>query len=179
MIVSKYVLIAWVASNHSFNTSKTLKKTNISYHLIRKCTCSYQGVRNASFSENFAYVPNKWSLAKFTPQYYMVAHVSSHVYLKEISKRVYQNRYLFVSSIISFRVYRLHFEFSIWNVLIFFIRIFFADNFCNEIFSTWNEAALWGVSFSRCCEKSLKLYGKASLMKSFVTKVVQAAVFIH
>ena len=25
------------------------------------CTCAYQGVRNVSFSENFAYVLNEWS----------------------------------------------------------------------------------------------------------------------
>ena len=25
-------------------------------------TCAHHGVRNVSFSENFAYVPNEWSL---------------------------------------------------------------------------------------------------------------------
>ena len=32
------------------------RKTDISNPLIRTCTCAYQGVRNGSFSENFAYV---------------------------------------------------------------------------------------------------------------------------
>ena len=38
------------------------RKTNISYPLIGTCTYAYQGVRNISFSETFAYVINKWSL---------------------------------------------------------------------------------------------------------------------
>ena len=37
-----------------------LQKTYISYRQIRKRTCAYQGLRNISFSENFAYVPNEW-----------------------------------------------------------------------------------------------------------------------
>ena len=36
-------------------------KTNISYPLICTCTCAYQGVKNNSFSENFAYVLNESS----------------------------------------------------------------------------------------------------------------------
>ena len=36
-------------------------KINISYLLIRKRTCVYQGGRNISFSEHFAYVLNRWS----------------------------------------------------------------------------------------------------------------------
>ena len=35
---------------------KIFRKTNISNPLIRTCTSAYQGVRNVSFSENFAYV---------------------------------------------------------------------------------------------------------------------------
>ena len=38
------------------------RKTNISNPLIRTRTCAYQGVRNVSFSENFAYVLNAWPL---------------------------------------------------------------------------------------------------------------------
>ena len=41
---------------------KFFRKTNISYSLIRTRSCAYQGVRNISFSKNFAYVLNKWSL---------------------------------------------------------------------------------------------------------------------
>ena len=35
---------------------KIFRKTNISNPLIRTHTCAYQGVRNVTFSENFAYV---------------------------------------------------------------------------------------------------------------------------
>ena len=42
-----------------------LNKTNISYPLIRKCTCAYQQVRNVIFSGNFAYVLNEWSHFNF------------------------------------------------------------------------------------------------------------------
>ena len=38
------------------------RKTNISYPLIRTRSCAYQGLRNVSFSENFAYVLSGWSL---------------------------------------------------------------------------------------------------------------------
>ena len=41
---------------------KIFRKTNISYPLIRTRTCEYQGVRNVSFSENFAYLLNGWTL---------------------------------------------------------------------------------------------------------------------
>ena len=37
---------------------KISRKTNIFYSLIHTCTFAYQGVRNISFSENFAYVLN-------------------------------------------------------------------------------------------------------------------------
>ena len=40
---------------------KIFRKTSISNPLIRTRTCAYQGVRNASFSGNFAYVLNGWS----------------------------------------------------------------------------------------------------------------------
>ena len=46
--------------NHSFSTyTKFLRKTNISYPLIRTRTCAYQGVKNVSFSGNLAYVLNE------------------------------------------------------------------------------------------------------------------------
>ena len=38
---------------------KIFRKTNISYPLIRKCTCASQGLRNVRFSENFADVLNE------------------------------------------------------------------------------------------------------------------------
>ena len=44
---------------------KIIRKTNISKALIRTRTRAYQGVRNVSFSENFAYVLNGWPLALF------------------------------------------------------------------------------------------------------------------
>ena len=42
--------------------SQNFPKTYTPYPLIRTRTCAYQGVRNISFSENFANVPNAWSL---------------------------------------------------------------------------------------------------------------------
>ena len=52
-----------VLRDHSFNKyAKIFEKTSISYSLIRTCKCEYQGVRNVSFSEIFAYVLNEWSL---------------------------------------------------------------------------------------------------------------------
>ena len=36
-------------------------RKNISYPLICTRTCTYQGIRNVSFSENFAYLLNEWS----------------------------------------------------------------------------------------------------------------------
>ena len=40
------------------------RKTNISNPLIRTRKCAYQGVKNVSFSENFTYVLNGWTLIK-------------------------------------------------------------------------------------------------------------------
>ena len=42
--------------------AQILWKTNISDLLIRTSAGAYQGVRNVSFSENFAYVLNGWSV---------------------------------------------------------------------------------------------------------------------
>ena len=42
---------------------KIFRKTNISYPPIRTHMYAYQGVRNISFSENFANVLNEWSLS--------------------------------------------------------------------------------------------------------------------
>ena len=42
--------------------AKSAKRTTISYRLIRTPRCAYQGIGNVSFSENFAYVLNEWSL---------------------------------------------------------------------------------------------------------------------
>ena len=41
---------------------KMFRQTNGSNPLIRTRTCAYQGARNISFSENFAYVLNGWPL---------------------------------------------------------------------------------------------------------------------
>ena len=48
--------IQWVGVIHLVRT-QLFRKTNISYPLICTRTCAYQGVRNVSFSGNFAYVP--------------------------------------------------------------------------------------------------------------------------
>ena len=53
-------MVAW--RSFIWCVRKTFRKINISYPLIRTRTCAYQGVRNVSFSENFAYVLNEWSL---------------------------------------------------------------------------------------------------------------------
>ena len=41
---------------------KISRKTNISNPLIRTRTCAYQGARNVSISENFAYLLHGWPL---------------------------------------------------------------------------------------------------------------------
>ena len=40
------------------------QKTNFSYPLIRTLTCAYEGVRNVSLLESFAYVLNGWLLLR-------------------------------------------------------------------------------------------------------------------
>ena len=42
--------------------TKFTEKNNISFPVICTRMCAYQGVRNVSFSENFASVLNEWSL---------------------------------------------------------------------------------------------------------------------
>ena len=55
-----------MTGDHLFSTfAKFSDKTNISYPLIRTRTCAYQGVKNVSFSENFANVLNGRSRVKF------------------------------------------------------------------------------------------------------------------
>ena len=39
--------------------TQTFRKTKISYPLVRTRACAYQGVRNVTFSEHFAYVLNE------------------------------------------------------------------------------------------------------------------------
>ena len=41
-----------------WHVRKIFRKTDISDPLIRTRTCAYQGIRNVSFSENFAYALN-------------------------------------------------------------------------------------------------------------------------
>ena len=53
----------WVSSIEYVR--KFLRNTNISYPLICIRTCAYQGVRNISFLENFAYVRNEWFYESF------------------------------------------------------------------------------------------------------------------
>ena len=60
-----FALRVLLLRDHSFSTyAKFSEKTNISHPLIRTRTCAYQGERNVSFSENFAYVLNESSLMK-------------------------------------------------------------------------------------------------------------------
>ena len=47
----------WRISKQVFQENKSrqiFRKTNISYPLVRKGTCAYQGLRNVCFSENLA-----------------------------------------------------------------------------------------------------------------------------
>ena len=47
-----------------YKARQIFRKSNISHPLIRTRTCAYQGVRNDSFSENFAYLLNEWFLTE-------------------------------------------------------------------------------------------------------------------
>ena len=52
---------------------KIFRKTDISYPLIRMRICAYQGVRNNTFYENFAYVLNDWSQSSSISQFLKIA----------------------------------------------------------------------------------------------------------
>ena len=54
--------------DHSFSTYSEFSGELTFFPLISTRTCAYQGVRNVSFSENFAYVLNEWSLTDFVIQ---------------------------------------------------------------------------------------------------------------
>lgn len=46
-----------IAGDDSFGIYANFsKKTTISYPLARTCACAYQGLRNGSFPENFAFL---------------------------------------------------------------------------------------------------------------------------
>ena len=47
-----------IKGSSMYYVRKIFRKTNISYPLIRTPSCTYQGVRNVSFSENVPYVLN-------------------------------------------------------------------------------------------------------------------------
>ena len=44
---------------------RIVKLYNLNMNIDNLRTCVYQGVRNVSFSENFAYVLNGWTLSLF------------------------------------------------------------------------------------------------------------------
>ena len=54
--------------DHSFSTYSEFSGELTFFPLISTRTCAYQGVRNVSFSENFAYVLNELSLTDFVIQ---------------------------------------------------------------------------------------------------------------
>ena len=61
----------WIYSRRGSTISKNkniFQKTNISYPLIRTRMCAYEGVRKVSFSKNFAYLLNGWSVFSNTKQ---------------------------------------------------------------------------------------------------------------
>ena len=57
---------------------KIIRKTNISYPLIRTRMCAYQGVRNVSFSEIFVYVLTLPAQIDVTPQQLIFWEFSTH-----------------------------------------------------------------------------------------------------
>ena len=78
---------------------KIFQKTNISYPLIGICTCAYQGVRNGSFSENFAYVLHEWSRSYWL----ILGEVCKTIYIlnrlaekTELVFAAYSNKYIIV-----------------------------------------------------------------------------------
>ena len=76
---------------------RIFRKTNISYPLIRTRTCAYQGVRNVSFLESFAYVLNEWSLNHFgTPLYFTLHFQLKHPVFNErkVALRAYSQKYI-------------------------------------------------------------------------------------
>ena len=64
-----YPLFLWIMY---LVRTQNFPKTNISDPLIHTRMCAYQGVRNVSFSENFAYVLNEWPLMDYIifPRFY-------------------------------------------------------------------------------------------------------------
>ena len=65
------------------------RKTNISNPPIRTHSCSYQGVRNVSFSENFAYLLNGWSVTKMRP--YLASIIIKYQEYRNKTSQVFHN----------------------------------------------------------------------------------------
>ena len=104
------LVICLLAENHKmtvrmkgrsfiYYVRKIFQKTNISYPLIRICTCAYQRVRNVSFSENFAYVLHEWSrsywliLGEVCKTIYILNHLAEKT---ELVFAAYSNKYIIV-----------------------------------------------------------------------------------
>ena len=60
--MTKSRLYLYIGSSIKY-VRKIFRKTNISNPMIRTHKCAYQRVKNISFSENFAYVLNRWPLS--------------------------------------------------------------------------------------------------------------------
>ena len=76
---------------HPLSTyAKFSETTNISKPLIRTRMCAYQGVRNVSFSENFAYVLNGWPLIDLCELLFLVNNwrftAQGKIYLLDLEK---------------------------------------------------------------------------------------------
>ena len=54
------------------------RETSISNPLIRKRMCAYQGVKNVSFLENFAYILIEWSLT--AEKYNGIIHLAQKIF---------------------------------------------------------------------------------------------------
>ena len=69
--------LAFGIGSLKMHVCKIFRKTNIFYPLIGTPTCAYEGVRNVSFSENFAYVLNRCLV--------MHKHFLGHKYIEEVT----------------------------------------------------------------------------------------------
>ena len=79
---------------------KIFRKTNISYPLICTRTYAYQGVKNVSFSENFAYVLNGWPLGSL---FFRLTYLFLLVQLSRRDRSTYE-RNIFFHTICTFAV---------------------------------------------------------------------------
>ena len=64
LLLKQRQLTFFLGVSFIYYVCRMFRKTNISYPLIHTRMWAYQMVRTVSFSENFAYILNEWSLNK-------------------------------------------------------------------------------------------------------------------